>query len=621
MAKKWVWPTISLILTVFLISWYMSANTNKPNTENVVPFSAHLNAEDQAEHEQKLKILNEDIVMSSTLNKAEAFNDINKLTGIISYKEAKIKLNETLAEHPHFVYLKWEKDNERVQLGTIPSFSSDEGMQALNDIRNVVMQNQQYISPLVKADDDTEYQVVVSKKNNVTATVYIKQSVIPLVEKHQKNNLRLVPYPLETARSEYETVHANSTEPLNVLTADDNERASHFYDNEVVVKFDSMLTEEQLMRIENEINGSKVLNLNDVYIFKSNSKNTEALMNYFSKTWNSVYSEPHYIYITNTMDNTNDQQSYGVMPNDALFNQYQWNLSQISTPTGWNYSKGSNQVTIAVLDTGVNFSHPDLQARVQKGLNADNANASAEDDVGHGTHVTGIIGAQVDNNEGIAGISWYNNILPVKVLNGSGYGSTYAVAQGIIWATDQGAKVINMSLGNYAQADFLHEAIQYAYNHDVVLIAATGNDNTNRPGYPAAYPEVFAVGATNSNRDRAVFSNYGEYIDVVAPGDGIPSTYLNGQYAALSGTSMATPHVAALAGLIRSINPALNNEQVMDIMRQTATDLGNPGYDIYFGHGEINVEKALALAANYNGTIQSYAKDIKAKANKIIEKK
>ena len=192
-----------------------------------------------------------------------------------------------------------------------------------------------------------------------------------------------------------------------------------------------------------------------------------------------------------------------------------------------------------------------------------------------------------------------------EVLDSSGAGSTYSVAQGLIWATDHGAKVINMSLGNYAQADFLHDAIKYAYDHDVVLIAASGNDNTDRPGYPAAYPEVFAVAATDSAQKKASFSNYGDYIDVAAPGDSIASTYPGGQYAALSGTSMASPHVAALAGLIRSVNPDLTNEEVMEIMRKSAVDLGDPGKDVYFGYGEIDIDRALKAAMNFNTALQT----------------
>src|SRR5690606_7955394 len=196
-------------------------------------------------------------------------------------------------------------------------------------------------------------------------------------------------------------------------------------------------------------------------------------------------------------------------------------------------------------DTGVQLDHPDLAGGVTEGYNVV-GDGPPDDDVGHGTHVAGVISAAVNNREGVAGMSWYNKVMPIKVLDSSGTGTTYSVAEGLIWAVDHGAKVINMSLGNYASAEFLHDAIRYAYDHDVVLIAASGNDDTDRPGFPAAYPEVSAVAATDANGRKASFSNYGDYIGVAAPGDNIPSTYPGNQYAALSGTSMASPHVAAL---------------------------------------------------------------------------
>jgi len=248
------------------------------------------------------------------------------------------------------------------------------------------------------------------------------------------------------------------------------------------------------------------------------------------------------------------------------------------------------------------LDHPDLQGQLMTGYNVIDPASDPVDDVGHGTHVSGIIGALVNNNLGVAGMSWYNRVMPIKVLDQSGAGSTYAVAQGIIWATDHGAKVINMSLGNYADAQFLHDAIKYAYDHDVVLIAASGNDNTERPGYPAAYPEVFAVAATDSNKSKASFSNYGDYIDVAAPGVSIASTYPHNQFAALSGTSMASPHVTALAALIRSANPSLKNTEVMQLMRDTAMDIGPAGKDKYFGYGLIDVVAALKAAGGNAGT-------------------
>jgi type VII secretion-associated serine protease mycosin len=296
------------------------------------------------------------------------------------------------------------------------------------------------------------------------------------------------------------------------------------------------------------------------------------------------------------------------VPNDLLYSEYQWNLPVIETLEGWNISRGDESVIVAVLDTGIDLNHPDLRGKLAEGRNFVDESAAPDDDVGHGTHVAGIIAATVDNMEGVAGLSWYNRVMPVKVLDSTGAGSTYSVAQGIIWATDQGARVINMSLGNYVDAEFLHDAIRYAYDRDVVLIAATGNDNTEQPGYPAAYPEVFAVAATDWNNEKSVFSNYGDYVDVAAPGESIASTYYQQQYAALSGTSMASPHVAALAAMIRSVNPDLTNEEVMEIMRQTATDLGEPGKDKYYGYGLIDVKRALESAASYEQSILMWPK-------------
>ena len=300
-----------------------------------------------------------------------------------------------------------------------------------------------------------------------------------------------------------------------------------------------------------------------------------------------------------------DDAGESIVPNDQLYAPYQWNLPAIQTERGWALSRGSDDIVIAVLDTGVQLDHPDLQGRIAEGVNLVGEGAP-EDDVGHGTHVAGIIAATVNNGEGVAGLSWRGRIMPVKVLDSTGSGTAYSVAEGIIWATDHGADVINMSLGNYASAEFLHDAIRYAYDRGVVLVAASGNDNTDQPGYPAAYPEVFAVAATDAGDNKAPYSNYGDYIDAAAPGDAIASTYPGSQYAALSGTSMASPHAAALAGLIKSVNPDLTNEEVMDIMRKTAVDLGDKGRDVYFGYGRIDVMRALEAAEQTANTLGGF---------------
>ncbi|WP_312150006.1 S8 family peptidase, partial [Paenibacillus odorifer] len=328
--------------------------------------------------------------------------------------------------------------------------------------------------------------------------------------------------------------------------------------------------------------------------------------------------EPHYMYLTNDTITKNAEGT--VTPNDMLFSTYQWNLPAIETELGWNLSKGSKEVVVAVVDTGVQINHPDLQGKLLTGYNAITNGSTPEDDVGHGTHVSGIIGALVNNGEGVAGISWYNKILPVKALDNSGAGTTYSVAEGIIWAADNGAKVINLSLGNYADSQFLHDAIKYAYDRDIVLVSAAGNDNTERPGYPAAYPEVIAVAATNASGEKASFSNYGDYIDVAAPGESIASTYPDSQYAALSGTSMASPHVAALAGLVRSLNPNLTNKEVMDLMTKNAVDLGTSGHDKYFGWGQVDIYKTLQAASGNQVPLQLFPQHVRQQMNQLKQR-
>jgi thermitase len=395
---------------------------------------------------------------------------------------------------------------------------------------------------------------------------------------HQQFNLRLQELP-------------NDGQKYGIQTLNNAKQKSHYVMQEVIVKFTNEPSVAQLQTICKHINASYPKKLDHTYLFQSKTYTTEQLLDFFD-SYGTNYAEPHYIYVTNT------RAEQSLEPNDEYYERYQWNLPIIGTSSGWKLSRGHKQVIIAVVDTGVAMTHPDLQNRLIEGYNTLNPESPPEDDVGHGTHVMGIISALTDNRLGIAGMTWFNQVMPVKVLDGSGLGSTYSVAEGIIWATDHGAQVINMSLGNYADAQFLHDAIRYAFNKNVILIAATGNDNTNQPGYPAAYPEVFAVSATNQDNKRAIFANYGDYVDVVAPGEHIASTYIGDQYASLSGTSMASPHVAALAALIRSAHPNLTNTEIYDIMRQSAVDLGPKGKDRYYGYGQIHIHRALQVAAN-----------------------
>lgn len=462
-----------------------------------------------------------------------------------------------------------------------------------------------YQSPPIMTQEGTYMALAVPSPDGKSAiAALVHQFILNQVQDHQMKNLRAVPYPAE-GNWKIESVDTDTLKDVTVDHPEENEGTSHYHKKQVVVKFQSPPTEDQLNQIQKELQAGPAHKLGYTYVFESTTMEAQQMMDYFRK-WNVEYAEPHYLYLTNEetwgpSPSPNLSQTMEAAPNDALFSRYQWNLPLIETLQGWGIDKGSNQIKVAVVDTGVDLKHPDLKDNLLDGYNVTSQGKTPpQDDVGHGTHVAGVISAVVNNNEGVAGMTWYNPVLPVKVLDASGSGSTYAVAQGVIWAADNGAKVINMSLGNYADAQFLHDAVKYAYDKDVVLIAASGNDNTERPGYPAAYPEVFAVAATDSKRNKATFSNYGDYIDVAAPGVNIPSTYPNNQYAALSGTSMASPHVSALAALIRSVNPLLKNTEVMDIMRRSATDIGTPGVDKHFGHGLIDVAKALQMARESN---------------------
>ncbi|MCQ6275803.1 peptidase S8 [Bacillus sp. V3B] len=378
-------------------------------------------------------------------------------------------------------------------------------------------------------------------------------------------------------------------DPSIFLIKHDDKSESHYIKNEVTVKFKTHPTKQDFDRMTNEINGKILEKLNSTIVLQSNKLTTSELIEFFNGQATVEFAEPNYLYLQNQIG----------LPNDLLYQeQYQWNFPVIRTEGGWDITKGDEDIVIAVVDTGVDLDHPDLKRRLTNGYNVIENNGFPDDDNGHGTHVAGIIASETNNREGVAGITWYNKIMPIKAIGIEGYGTSFDIAKGIIWAVDHGADVVNLSLGNYQHSSFLEEAVNYAYDHNVVLIAAAGNDNTSQPSFPAAYPQVLSVTAVSYTGGRAPFSNYGDYIDVTAPGVQIASTFFNQQYAGLSGTSMASPHVAGLAGLLLSENPHLTNREVMDIIKDTAYDLGTPGTDNDFGSGLIDVQKALETAQN-----------------------
>ncbi|MEC0181447.1 S8 family peptidase [Paenibacillus peoriae] len=620
--QKWLKPLLGAAAGVLLITLMLPSrdhrHTPQPEyTAKMVP---------QQEKQLKKGILALDVSATDSLTRMDARQDIQYVMRELHGKTSDQKkrfIRKLQQSHNHVHTLQWihtrnGKSNTYTGSKAQPRLLNDPQIKSSMAVaRRSVMQNKSYESAAFQVDGG-KYFVMAEPSTDGTYGVaaLVSQQVLRDVEKHQRKNLRLIPYPKEGSYK-VESVHPDTLHDITVKTGHDNENASHYFENEIVVRFRHNPDQRQLREIARDLRCEPGRKLGYTYVFHSENMSYKELNQYFSKKWNPLYTEPHYMYLTNEKKLFN---SGGNIPNDLLFSQYQWNLPATETNRGWGLSKGSKNVTVAVVDTGVDLDHPDLKGQILSGHNVVKPSEKPYDDVGHGTHVAGIISALVNNGEGVAGMTWYNKVMPVKVLDKSGSGTTYSVAEGIIWAADHGAKVINLSLGNYAQASFLHDAIKYAYDKDVVLVAATGNDNTERPGYPAAYPEVFAVSATDSSMHRASFSNYGDYVDVMAPGASIASTYPGNQYAALSGTSMASPHVSALAALIRSINPDLTNKEVMDLMRSNVIDLGAPGHDKYFGYGQIDVYKALKAAQRPYVPLQLYPQHLSDKLKSLLKK-
>jgi len=287
------------------------------------------------------------------------------------------------------------------------------------------------------------------------------------------------------------------------------------------------------------------------------------------------------------------------VPNDPDYAVKQYGPKIIGAEQAWGITHGSPDILVGVVDTGADFSHPDLAGKLVAGWDFVNNDNDPADDNGHGTHVSGIIAADTNNGIGVAGVGFDTRVLVVKSLNahGSGYYST--IAQGITYAVDHGARIINLSLRGTVPSSVLQDAVNYAASKGVLVVAAAGNDGSSAPVYPASYPQVLAVAATDWNDQRWSISNFGDFVDLAAPGVGIYSTDWAGgagPYASRSGTSMAAPHVSAVAALVLAVNPNLSADGVRNILESTAQDLGDPGRDPYYGYGRVDAYRAVVAA-------------------------
>lgn len=291
-----------------------------------------------------------------------------------------------------------------------------------------------------------------------------------------------------------------------------------------------------------------------------------------------------------------------IVPNDPLYNTQTY-LQQIKAEEAWHVAKANTDITIAIVDTGVDMNHPDLQDNLVRGTNYVQPLRPPQDDNGHGTSLAGIIGAKGNNKSGITGLLWDARIMPIKALDKNGTGDEHKLGQGIRYAVDNGAKIVLLSLGLYKYSPFLEEVVQYAEEQGVLLIAATGNDGRDVK-YPAAYPTVLAVGGVDHNNVVVKDSNFGPEVDIVAPWYVYTTTLDDERYGYNKGTSMAAPQAAAVAALVWAKYPHLKPYQIREHLRMTAEDLQQTGWDAQSGFGLLRADQALIQPYNeHAGTL------------------
>ncbi len=385
-----------------------------------------------------------------------------------------------------------------------------------------------------------------------------------------------------------------------------------FAPDQVLVRFKSGLKTQLIEGTLNLYGTSTIKEIPPLNIYQVKipaGTTVEEVASVLSRNPDVEYARPNYI------------ARIAVTPNDALF-RYQYALNNtgqdigapgspsgkasadIRATAGWEETKGDATTIIAIVDSGVDFDHPDIRNKVVSGgRDFYNDDWDATDDNGHGTYVAGIAAADTNNDEGMAGVAWNCMVLPVKVTDEEGLAYYSDVIAGIIWAADNGAQVINLSLGGDVPDDGLRDALRYAYNKGVVVVASAGNDDTF-VYYPAAYDAYcLAVAATDYNDDRTPWSCFGPEVDVAAPGDSVlsivPTWYWGPDYLPYAfgdGTSASAPHVAGLAALLKGLKPWLSVDDIMNVIRFSADDVNSgdfPGRDDYIGYGRINLEKAL----------------------------
>jgi thermitase len=358
---------------------------------------------------------------------------------------------------------------------------------------------------------------------------------------------------------------------------------------EILVKFKSNTTASEIAQIHRQ-NGGRMkgtISALGVQVVTVPWDKVKEKVRAYSANGKVLYAEPDYI--AEAVDS----------PDDTYLNN-QWGLKKVEATSAWELTKGSSTIKIAILDTGVDFDHPDLINKLVNKVNF-TTSPTSDDVYGHGTHVAGIAAASTNNAMGVAGLGYDSTLMSVKVLGDDGYGAYSWIAQGIVWAADNGAKVINLSLGGSSASSTLESAVDYAWSKGAIVVAAAGNSGSSSPFYPAYYNKVIAVAATDQIDNLPSWSNYGNWVDIAAPGNGIYSTKKNGSYGYMTGTSMATPFVSGLASLVFTVVSDTNgnkllNDEVRTRIETTCDELVTTKIDC----GRINAYNAV-----YDGTMPS----------------
>lgn len=401
---------------------------------------------------------------------------------------------------------------------------------------------------------------------------------------------------------------------------------------EIVVDFADDVSEAYIAKLGEELSikftpESDYSSVDKVYVGAYTGDDEDGVLNTLNHDSHVEAADPDYIYtipehnLSNEgilADRTNDGEGF---PNDPLYKD-QWHMRQIHLPSNWKDGPSGKNVIVAVIDTGSSKLSDFDQTNFMPGYNFVKNNKDARDDHGHGTHVAGTIAESTNNGVGGVGVAYRATIMPIKVLAAQGGGTVAAIVQGIHWATDHGADVINMSLGGGGFSKSMAKAVKYAHDKGVVVVCAAGNSSTDRPSYPAAYPGAIAVAATQEDERVTFYSNWGKHIAISAPGGntrndkrgGVLQNTINDHgeevYAYYMGTSMAAPHIAGVAALIVSEGVERKPDVVLQILTETARDpsgLENDkpkDYAEHYGAGIVDASKAVQRA--HAGTTTSH---------------